>query len=59
MFCSIARPSATILRPLAQAASSTCWTRLMLLAKVATMTRPLASRTSWLSESPTVFSDRV
>ena len=56
---SMLRPSATILRPWAQAASITCWTRPMLLAKVATITRPGASPTSRWRLSPTVDSESV
>ena len=59
MFCSMLRPRATIFRPWAHAASTTCWTRPMLLAKVATITRPAASPISCWSESPTVCSERV
>ena len=40
VFCSIERPMTATLRPNVSEASKTCWTRAMLEAKVATMTRP-------------------
>ena len=40
-FCSIERPMTATLRPKLADASRTCWTRAMLLAKVATMMRPV------------------
>ena len=41
------------------AASRTCWTRAMLLAKVATMTRPSSGSMISRNASPTVRSDGV
>ena len=59
VFCSMLRPSTTIFFSNAAAASITCCTRPMLLAKVATITRLGASPMSWVSDSPTVRSERV
>ena len=58
-FCSIERPMTVTLRSNVRAASKTCWTRAMLLANVATITRP--SRPSMMSRktSPTIRSDGV
>ena len=47
------------LRFMSAAASRTCWTRAMLLAKVATMTRPSSGSMISRKASPTVRSDGV
>ena len=47
------------LRSKLAAASRTCWTRAMLLAKVATMTRPSSGSMISRNASPTVRSDGV
>ena len=47
------------LRSNVAAASRTCWTRAMLLAKVATITRPSSGSMISRNASPTVRSDGV
>ena len=59
VFCSIERPMTATLRSNVAAASRTCWTRAMLLAKVATMTRPSSGSMISRKASPTVRSDGV
>ena len=58
-FCSIERPMTATLRSIVAAASRTCWMRAMLLAKVATITRPSSGSMISRNASPTVRSDGV
>ena len=59
-FLPIDRPSVATRRPLATAASTTCWIRWMWLAKQATMTRwPAAATKTRRIVAPTVLSDGV
>ena len=58
-FCSIERPTTATLRSNVAAASMTCWMRAMLLANVATMTRPSSGSMISRKVSPTVRSDSV
>ena len=59
VFCSMERPMMATRRPNVSEASSTCWMRAMLLAKVATMTRPSSPCMMSRKASPTVRSDGV
>jgi hypothetical protein len=58
-FCSIERPMIATCRSKVAAASRTCWRRAMLLAKVATITRPVSGSMISRNASPTVRSDGV
>ena len=58
-FCSMDRPMTVTLRFMSAAASSTCWRRAMLLAKVATITRPSSGSMISRNASPTIRSDGV
>jgi hypothetical protein len=58
-FCSIERPMTETLRFMSAAASRTCCTRAMLLAKVATITRPSSGSMISRKASPTVRSEGV
>ncbi len=58
-FCSMLRPTTATLRSNVAAASKTCWTRAILLANVATITRPSSGSMISRNASPTVRSEGV